>query len=209
MVLQSSLLVLAPLLSTGSIGTQKLKLQSPLKSFLKSLVLLLLMQLPSIISTFLLVIRSHKLHPFFFSFLLTYFTSPLQFPWVFLLQRKWVTLHMILRLTVTLDYPKGFEYGNSKLYKTFVKALEEITPDWIRVIAPPPTPGDYLSTAHPLGGVPLGRATDLYCRVKGYFGLYAVDGSIVPFPAGGNPYLTIVSLIERCMDNIIANDFLQ
>ena len=110
---------------------------------------------------------------------------------------------------VTLDYPKGFEYGNSKLYKTFVKALEEITPDWIRVIAPPPTPGDYLSTAHPLGGVPLGRATDLYCRVKGYFGLYAVDGSIVPFPAGGNPYLTIVSLIERCMDNIIANDFLQ
>jgi hypothetical protein len=32
-------------------------------------------------------------------------------------------------------------------------------------------------TLHPLGGVPLGVATDLKCGLLGYDGLYAVDGA--------------------------------
>ena len=44
-------------------------------------------------------------------------------------------------------------------------------------------------TVHPVGGCKLGKATDLYGRVCGYQGLYAVDGSIVPRNIGGaNPH---------------------
>ncbi len=67
----------------------------------------------------------------------------------------------------------------------------------------PPTGG----TAHPLGGCPIGRATDAYGRVKGYRNLYAVDGSLVPGNAGGaNPSLLIAALAERAMENIIRYD---
>lgn len=105
---------------------------------------------------------------------------------------------------VTLVWPTGGNYFNSKIYKTFVKAVEEMTPPWISFVPPTlPLP----TTVHPLGGMPLGRATDQHCRVQGYTGLYAVDGSVIPFAPGGNPYLTIVAMAERCMDNIIENDF--
>jgi len=58
-------------------------------------------------------------------------------------------------------------------------------------------------TLHPLGGVPLGMATDEYCELRGYKGLYAVDGSILPGPAAAtNPLLTITALAERCMAHI-------
>jgi choline dehydrogenase-like flavoprotein len=53
---------------------------------------------------------------------------------------------------------------------------------------------------HPLGGVPLGLATDLKCGLIGYDGLYAVDGSIVPGSAAvANPSGLIAALSERCM----------
>jgi cholesterol oxidase len=66
----------------------------------------------------------------------------------------------------------------------------------------PPTGG----TAHPLGGCPIGRATDLFGRVDGYRNLYAVDGSLVPGNAGGaNPSLLIGALAERALDDIVAN----
>jgi choline dehydrogenase-like flavoprotein len=55
-------------------------------------------------------------------------------------------------------------------------------------------------TLHPLGGVPLGLATDLKCGLQGYAGLYAVDGSIVPGSAAvANPSGLIAALAERCM----------
>ncbi|MEY4575554.1 MAG: hypothetical protein RL701_257 [Pseudomonadota bacterium] len=55
-------------------------------------------------------------------------------------------------------------------------------------------------TLHPLGGVPLGLATDLKCGLKGYDGLYAVDGSIIPGSAAvANPSGLIAALAERCM----------
>jgi choline dehydrogenase-like flavoprotein len=54
-------------------------------------------------------------------------------------------------------------------------------------------------TLHPLGGVPLGLATDMNCQLEGYEGLYAVDGSIVSGAEGVNPTGLISALAERCM----------
>ncbi|MGW1888639.1 GMC oxidoreductase [Streptomyces sp. NPDC002004] len=58
---------------------------------------------------------------------------------------------------------------------------------------------------HPLGGVPLGEATDDYGRVKGYPRLYVTDGSLIPGSIGVNPFVTITALAERAMDRVIAD----
>jgi cholesterol oxidase len=69
----------------------------------------------------------------------------------------------------------------------------------------PPVPGASALTAHPLGGVPLGQATDFYGRVKGYPGLYVVDAATIPGNTGGaNPSFTIAAMAERAMDQIIS-----
>lgn len=58
-------------------------------------------------------------------------------------------------------------------------------------------------TAHPLGGMPFGLATDLFCRVRGYQYLYAVDGSIIPGAAAAtNPSVLISAMADRCMVKI-------
>lgn len=50
-------------------------------------------------------------------------------------------------------------------------------------------------TAHPLGGVPFGRATDLDGRVIGCPNMYVVDGALIPGNcAAANPSLTIAGL---------------
>lgn len=69
-----------------------------------------------------------------------------------------------------------------------------------------PTLGDW-NTYHPLGGCPLGQATDDYGRIPGHPGLYVLDGSLIPIGIGANPSLTITALSERCIDRIIAEDF--
>jgi cholesterol oxidase len=63
--------------------------------------------------------------------------------------------------------------------------------------------GDRSSTAHLLGGCPMGRdaaegviSTDH--QVHGHPGLYVVDGSAVSANVGVNPSLTISALAERC-----------
>ncbi len=72
---------------------------------------------------------------------------------------------------------------------------------------PEPTPIDASATAHPLGGVPLGMATDAVGRVRGYPGLYVLDGSLVPGQTGcANPALTIAALAERNIDCILHED---
>jgi cholesterol oxidase len=59
---------------------------------------------------------------------------------------------------------------------------------------------------HPLGGAVLGKACDFYGRVKGYKGLYVTDAALIPGSAGcGNPGWTIGAIVERCMDNILAD----
>ncbi|MGW2207631.1 GMC oxidoreductase [Streptomyces sp. NPDC001774] len=62
---------------------------------------------------------------------------------------------------------------------------------------------------HPLGGCPIGRATDNYGRVKGYSKLYVTDGSLIPGSIGVNPFVTITALAERNIDKIISQDFVS
>lgn len=61
--------------------------------------------------------------------------------------------------------------------------------------------------AHPLGGMPLGKATDNYGRLKGYQNLYVMDGTLIPGSCQVNPSLTIAALAERNMERILAEDF--
>jgi cholesterol oxidase len=65
-------------------------------------------------------------------------------------------------------------------------------------------------TYHPLGGMVMGKATDLFGRVKGYPGLYTLDGSLIPgSSAAVNPSLTITANAERCIEAILAEDRLN
>jgi cholesterol oxidase len=60
-------------------------------------------------------------------------------------------------------------------------------------------------TAHPLGGCVMGTSADLYGRINGYRGLYAIDGSLIPGNIGGaNPSFTIAAIAERAIAGIIA-----
>jgi cholesterol oxidase len=61
-------------------------------------------------------------------------------------------------------------------------------------------------TYHPLGGLVLGKATDLYGRVKGYSNLYVTDGSLIPGSTGVNPFVTITALAERNIERVLAED---
>lgn len=60
-------------------------------------------------------------------------------------------------------------------------------------------------TAHPLGGVEIGKCTDLHGAVTGYPGMYVMDASLFPGNVGGaNPSLTVAALAERNIAAIIA-----
>jgi cholesterol oxidase len=61
-------------------------------------------------------------------------------------------------------------------------------------------------TYHPLGGLVLGKATDLYGRVLGYRNLYVTDGALIPGSTGVNPFVTITALAERNIERVIAED---
>ncbi|CNF12129.1 GMC oxidoreductase [Mycobacterium tuberculosis] len=65
--------------------------------------------------------------------------------------------------------------------------------------------GDHL-TYHPLGGAVLNKATDNYGRLRGYSGLYAIDGSLIPGNTSVNPFVTITALAERNIEKIIDTD---
>ncbi len=63
------------------------------------------------------------------------------------------------------------------------------------------------STAHILGGCPMGMSADTGVvddkfRVHGYSNFYILDGSIMPCNLGVNPSLTITALSEYAMDQI-------
>jgi len=71
----------------------------------------------------------------------------------------------------------------------------------------PTTISRNFQTVHPLGGAVIGKACNLYGRVKGYRGLYVVDGALIPGATGCvAPSLTIAAIAEHCMDQIIAKD---
>lgn len=60
---------------------------------------------------------------------------------------------------------------------------------------------------HPLGGAVIGKATDLYGRIKGLDNLYVMDGALIPGAIGVNPFLTITAMAEYCMHHILKKDF--
>ena len=61
--------------------------------------------------------------------------------------------------------------------------------------------------AHPIGGMEIGKATDLYGRVKGVENLYVMDGALLPGNNGAaNPSLMIAALAERNIEYLIDNE---
>jgi cholesterol oxidase len=68
---------------------------------------------------------------------------------------------------------------------------------------------DKASTAHILGGCPIGLSpedgvVDVQSRAYGYTDLYIVDGSIIPANLGVNPSLTITAMAEHAMSHVPA-----
>jgi cholesterol oxidase len=63
------------------------------------------------------------------------------------------------------------------------------------------------TTYHPVGGCPLGTATDDYGRLRGYDKLYIADSSLIPRGVVANPALTVAALAERNIERIMAEDF--
>ena len=66
---------------------------------------------------------------------------------------------------------------------------------------------DTTTTAHILGGCPMGNAPedsviDRYNRVHNYKGMYVVDASMISANLGVNPSLTITALAERAMSHV-------
>jgi cholesterol oxidase len=63
------------------------------------------------------------------------------------------------------------------------------------------------TTYHPVGGCPLGTATDDFGRVRGYDKLYVADSALIPRGLVANPALTVAALAERNIERILAEDF--
>jgi len=71
--------------------------------------------------------------------------------------------------------------------------------------------GNKASTAHILGGCPIGDApedgvVDMRSRVFGYDDLWVVDGSVIPANLGVNPSLTITAMAEHAMSLVPPKD---
>ncbi len=60
------------------------------------------------------------------------------------------------------------------------------------------------STYHPLGGCPIGLATNDIGEVKGYPGMYVMDASLFPDSLIANPALSTTAMAERNIERIIA-----
>lgn len=65
------------------------------------------------------------------------------------------------------------------------------------------TEGDN-ATYHPLGGCPLGLATNEVGEVKGYPGMYVMDASMFPDSLVANPALSTTAFAEHHIERIIA-----
>jgi cholesterol oxidase len=101
--------------------------------------------------------------------------------------------------TVVLDWPVG---GADNVYNRVVAGWESL-PGAQLYPALKNVAASQRRTLHPLGGVPLGLATNKHCKLKGYKHLYAVDGSILPnASAAANPSFLITAMAERCMSKI-------
>ncbi len=54
----------------------------------------------------------------------------------------------------------------------------------------------------------LGKAIDLYGRVKGYRNLCVTAGSLIPDSTGVNPFVTITAPVERNVERVPREDVL-
>ena len=110
--------------------------------------------------------------------------------------------------------------GKSKAVKQLVDGMEYSCSKFDRIRDQDPakrnsvpeamrkTKADASATAHPCGGAVMGKACDLYGRLKGYRGLYVTDAAFIPLAtAATNPALTIAAFAERSMEHIMQNDF--
>lgn len=108
---------------------------------------------------------------------------------------------------VNLLWPKK---GNDEIEKAIRKLNTKVASKSLSIPGVFPIVADVRTdfTAHPLGGVVIGKATDNYGRVHGYKGLYVTDGALMPGSAGlVNPSLTIAALAERNIEEVIKKDF--
>jgi cholesterol oxidase len=129
-------------------------------------------------------------------------------------------LPIVQTLVMTADLENRATFGYDRTSKTVklsdfagkADAAAKSASDWVNKVMHANSDAIPISvrwpatlTAHPLGGCVLGRSSDLYGRVKGYKGLYALDGSMIPGSVGGaNPSFTIAALAERGIADIIA-----
>jgi cholesterol oxidase len=95
--------------------------------------------------------------------------------------------------TVILDWPADAAHN---VYARVTELYQAMFPESLAQTA----------TLHPLGGAPLGLATDVYGRLLGYKRLYVLDGSLVPGASAlANPSLLITAMAERCMSRIVGS----
>jgi cholesterol oxidase len=106
---------------------------------------------------------------------------------------------------VTLTWPKD---ASKNIYDKFFSIMEELDQFGQHEQLPIEDAQDI--SVHPLGGMPIGLATDMHCGVKNYPNLYAIDGSVIPGSSAlANPALLISSMAERCIDNAVDNILAQ
>lgn len=105
--------------------------------------------------------------------------------------------------SVSLNWPAGANDNIAAATKRIVESINKANGGTL--FDPPGIDGRF--TFHPLGGAVMGKACDLFGRVKGHQKLYVVDGALIPgSTACANPSLTIAAIAERCMDRIIEED---
>lgn len=111
-----------------------------------------------------------------------------------------------LSKSLQLNWPSDASTKAISAHKYVVDKLNQVNGGCagVPLIIPSPSAS---RVAHPLGGVPLGLATDDFGRLRGYQRLYVMDGSLIPGSCQVNPSLTITALAERNMERILAEDF--
>ncbi len=114
--------------------------------------------------------------------------------------------------TVELMWPAGGNETAVRAAMDFAERMNAANEGYLGLPEgfPIPLPEKLLKdhTYHPLGGMVMDKACDLYGRVHGYSRMYVMDGSLLPGScATANPSWTIAALAERNIQRILSEDF--